>query len=64
MRVAVVGAGPSGLVSLKYLLTAHNFFHTEPIEAVLFESEDAIGGTFSQRSYEDGEVRAHGPGSH
>ena len=56
MRVAVVGAGPSGLVALKYLKTAHQFFPVKPIEAQLFESEAVIGGTFSHRAYEDTEV--------
>lgn len=56
MRVAVIGAGPSGLVTLKYLRTAHHFFPVEPIEARLFESESAIGGTFTHRTYEDAEV--------
>ena len=57
MRVAVIGGGPSGLVTLKYLITAHEFFpYMEPIEAKLFESEGSIGGTFKHRSYEDAEV--------
>ena len=56
MRVAVVGGGPSGLATLKYLITAHTFFGGEAIEARLFESEESIGGTFKHRSYEDAEV--------
>lgn len=56
MRVAVIGAGPSGLVTLKYLKTAHQFFPVKPIDAMLFESEDAVGGTFAHRTYEDAEV--------
>jgi len=56
MRVAVIGGGPSGLVTLKYLLTAHGFLGTEPIEAKLFEAEPDIGGTFLARTYEDAEV--------
>ncbi|KAK0612524.1 hypothetical protein B0T17DRAFT_543883 [Bombardia bombarda] len=56
MRVAVIGGGPSGLVTLKYLLTAHRFLDSDPIEAVLFEAEDAIGGTFTHRVYEDAEL--------
>lgn len=40
MRVAVIGAGPSGLVTLKYLLEAHLLLPVECIEAVLFEVED------------------------
>ncbi|KAK3331488.1 hypothetical protein B0H66DRAFT_507303 [Apodospora peruviana] len=56
MRVAVIGAGPSGLATLKYLQTAHRFLETDQIEAVLFEAEDAIGGTFAHRTYEDAEL--------
>jgi dimethylaniline monooxygenase (N-oxide forming) len=56
MRVAVVGAGPSGLVTLKYLVTAHKFLGCEAIEVKLFESEAQIGGTFAARVYEDAEV--------
>ena len=57
MRVAVIGGGPSGLVTLKTLVTAHEFLAgTEPIEAKLFEQEDSIGGTFKHRVYEDAEV--------
>ncbi len=58
MRVAVIGGGPSGLVTLKYLVTAHDFFPgMDPIEAKLFEAQDSIGGTFTYRVYEDAEVR-------
>ena len=40
MRVAVIGAGPSGLVTLKYLLAAHDALKTDqPIEVRCFESE-------------------------
>ncbi|CCC11410.1 hypothetical protein SMACR_02068 [Sordaria macrospora] len=56
MRVAVIGGGPSGLVTLKYLLTAHQFLGGEPIEAHLFEGDDAVGGTFYTRTYEDAEL--------
>jgi dimethylaniline monooxygenase (N-oxide forming) len=56
MKVAVIGGGPAGLVTLKFLVTAHEFFPIEPIEVRLFESEDEIGGTFVHRVYEDAEV--------
>lgn len=56
MRVAVIGAGPSGLVTLKYLRSAHEFFPVKPIETRLFEAEAAVGGTFTHRTYEDAEV--------
>jgi dimethylaniline monooxygenase (N-oxide forming) len=62
MRVAVIGSGPSGLVTLKYLATAHEYFPSmEPIEVKLFEAEDSIGGTFKHRSYEDAEVCISNP---
>ena len=56
MRVAVIGAGPSGLVTLKYLLQCHLYHPISPIEARLFEAERTIGGTFAHRTYEDAEV--------
>jgi dimethylaniline monooxygenase (N-oxide forming) len=57
MKVAVIGGGASGLVVLKYLTTAHQYFNIEPIEAILFERESDLGGTFKHRVYEDAEVR-------
>ena len=57
MRVAVIGGGPSGLVTLKYLLEAKQSLGIEAIEARLFESEPEVGGTFSFRTYENAEVR-------
>ncbi|CZS91969.1 related to flavin-containing monooxygenase [Rhynchosporium agropyri] len=56
MRVGVIGGGPSGLVTLKYLITAHKFHDIEPIEVRLFESRDSIAGTFKYRVYEDSEL--------
>lgn len=50
MRVAVIGAGPSGLVALKTLLAASTA--ENPISAQLFEAEDGIGGTFKYRACE------------
>ncbi len=59
MRVAIIGAGPSGLVTLRYLSTAHEFFPgMKPVDVKLFEAEDQIGGTFRYRTYENGEVRS------
>jgi dimethylaniline monooxygenase (N-oxide forming) len=49
MIVAVVGAGPSGLVTAKTL--KENGF-----EVVIYESADSIGGTFKYRSYENAEL--------
>lgn len=56
MKVAVVGGGPAGLATLKFLTTAHLFFPIPPIDVRLFEAEPEIGGTFTQRVYEDAEV--------
>ncbi|KAK5655316.1 hypothetical protein OQA88_5883 [Cercophora sp. LCS_1] len=56
MKVAIIGAGPSGLITLKYLLNSHLALGTEPVEAKVFESEDGVGGTFYARMYEDGEL--------
>ncbi|OTB02596.1 hypothetical protein M426DRAFT_61918 [Hypoxylon sp. CI-4A] len=56
MRVAVIGAGPSGLVTLKYLLGAEKALGTKPVEARLFESDVGVGGTFLARTYEDAEL--------
>ncbi|KAH8721245.1 Dimethylaniline monooxygenase [N-oxide-forming] 2 [Beauveria bassiana] len=55
MKVAVVGGGPGGLVTLKFLATAHHFFDIPPLEVRLYEAEDEIGGTFVARVYEDAE---------
>jgi dimethylaniline monooxygenase (N-oxide forming) len=50
MRVVIIGAGPSGLVTCKSLLeAATSDFAFEP---VILEQEDGIGGTFRYRSYE------------
>lgn len=59
LKVAVIGGGPSGLVTLKYLLEAHRFFPGADIEADLFEKEEEIGGVFSYGVYEDAEVSPH-----
>ncbi|KAM0417049.1 hypothetical protein ACHAPT_012955 [Fusarium lateritium] len=56
MKVAVVGGGPAGLATLKFLAYAHEYFPIPPIEVRLFESEPDIGGTFSYRVYEDAEL--------
>jgi len=57
VKVAVVGGGLSGLVILKYFITAHNFLPVKPIEARLFGSEAQNGGNFRYRTYENAEVR-------
>ncbi|KIE00631.1 dimethylaniline monooxygenase, partial [Metarhizium majus ARSEF 297] len=56
MKVAVIGGGPSGLVTLKYLAQAHEFLGCEAVEARLFEYQPRVGGTFSARVYEDAEL--------
>ncbi|KAK7948682.1 uncharacterized protein PG986_009568 [Apiospora aurea] len=56
LRVAVIGGGPAGLATLKFLKTAHQYFGGEPVDAVLFESADVIGGTFVNKVYEDAEM--------
>jgi len=56
MKVAVIGAGPGGLVVLKYLVKAHESLGTKAIQVRLFEAGSQVGGTFRERSYEDAEV--------
>lgn len=56
LKVAVIGAGPAGLATARYLKWAHLFFAIEPIQIRVFEAEDDIGGTFKYRVYEDAEV--------
>lgn len=57
MRVAIIGGGPSGLVQLKVLATAHQHLEgTEPFELMLFESYDELGGVFLHHVYEDAEL--------
>lgn len=50
MRVAIVGAGPSGLVTCKSLLEAAT--PEFPFDPVILEQEGSLGGTFRFRSYE------------
>ena len=57
MKVAVIGAGPSGLVTLKYLKEAHSSLGCVQVDARLFEYQPQVGGTFVARVYEDAEVR-------
>ncbi|KAI0595313.1 hypothetical protein F4775DRAFT_377307 [Biscogniauxia sp. FL1348] len=55
-RVAVIGAGPAGLVTLKYLLAAESRLGTGSLEVRLFEADQDVGGTFRARAYEDTEL--------
>ena len=61
VRVAVIGAGPAGLVTLKYLRAAEVSLQSEEVEAKLFEADASIGGTFRARTYEEGEVSQSRP---
>ncbi|KAK8038771.1 hypothetical protein PG993_007182 [Apiospora rasikravindrae] len=56
LRVAVIGGGPAGLATLKFLKTAHQYFGGEPVDAILFEAAEVIGGTFVNKVYEDAEL--------
>lgn len=56
LKIAIIGAGASGLVTLKYLREAHKFFPGVELEARLFEQSDDIGGVFKNQVYEDAEV--------
>ena len=51
MKVLCIGAGPSGLVTAKILLEA------DPTHEVIIVEKDAtLGGTFHNKSYEDGRL--------
>jgi hypothetical protein len=56
MRVAVIGGGPPGLVTLNYPTQASMILSCEPVEVRLFEYQAQIGGILAARSYEDTEV--------
>ncbi|EIM90309.1 FAD/NAD-P-binding domain-containing protein [Stereum hirsutum FP-91666 SS1] len=51
MKVAIIGAGPSGLVCCKSLL--ENASEEYPFDPVVLEQEEDIGGTFRYRAYEN-----------
>ncbi|ORY62871.1 hypothetical protein BCR35DRAFT_322448 [Leucosporidium creatinivorum] len=57
-RSLIIGAGPSGLVSLKTLLHFPRNQHDDgpQFDPLIIEAADAIGGTFDQRSYENGNL--------
>ncbi|KAI1493255.1 hypothetical protein F5X96DRAFT_235867 [Biscogniauxia mediterranea] len=55
-RVAVIGAGPAGLVTLKYLLAADSQLGAGSLEVRLFEADQDVGGTFRARTYEGTEL--------
>ncbi|TDZ38711.1 Dimethylaniline monooxygenase [N-oxide-forming] 2 [Colletotrichum trifolii] len=56
LKVAVIGAGPSGLVTAKYLSQAAEYFGVPDIEIRVFEREDKIGGVYRYKVYEEAEM--------
>ncbi|TFK60658.1 FAD/NAD-P-binding domain-containing protein [Pluteus cervinus] len=54
MKVVIIGAGPSGLVTCKTLLEASTSVY--PFDPVILEQEDNLGGTFRYRSYENSQL--------
>jgi len=50
----VIGGGPAGLVSLKYLQEEQSWIEGE--EPILVEQEGEIGGTFRWRGYQNAEL--------
>lgn len=50
----VIGGGPAGLVSLKYL--KHHTKWIDGEDPILVEQESEIGGTFRWRGYENAEL--------
>ncbi|KAM0756380.1 hypothetical protein T439DRAFT_308852 [Meredithblackwellia eburnea MCA 4105] len=57
-RAVIVGAGPAGLVTLKTLLhqPSDNVNGDRPFDPIVLDFASSIGGTFDQRSYENGEL--------
>ncbi|RYP08521.1 hypothetical protein DL764_001852 [Monosporascus ibericus] len=53
MRVAVIGAGPSGLVTLKYLLHSQDSLGAKNIQVRLFESEAGLVSSRQLTSFSD-----------
>lgn len=52
IKAAIIGGGPSGLVTLKTLLELNQRFSSNVhVDVSLFEAEEAVGGTFRYRSY-------------
>lgn len=51
----VIGGGPAGIVSLKYLLE-YGPEYAKGEEPVLVEMEEELGGTFRWRRYENAEL--------
>lgn len=51
LSIAIIGGGPSGLVTLKTLLEVADRYDDVDLKVSLFEAEEEIGGTFRYRSY-------------
>ncbi|KAF6795936.1 dimethylaniline monooxygenase [Colletotrichum sojae] len=56
IRVAVVGAGASGLVTAKFLRQAREYFGVPDVEIRIFEREESIGGVYRHKVYEEAEM--------
>ncbi|KAF6842431.1 dimethylaniline monooxygenase, partial [Colletotrichum musicola] len=56
IRVAVVGAGASGLVTAKYLRQAREYFGVPDVKIRIFEREESIGGVYRHKVYEEAEL--------
>ncbi|KAK6225269.1 dimethylaniline monooxygenase [Colletotrichum tabaci] len=56
VRVAVIGAGASGLVTAKYLSQSREFFGVPNVEVRIFEREESVGGVYKYRVYEEAEM--------
>ncbi|OHF00066.1 dimethylaniline monooxygenase [Colletotrichum orchidophilum] len=56
IRVAVIGAGASGLVTAKYLRQARQYFGVPDVEVRVFEREDGVGGVYKYKVYEEAEM--------
>ncbi|KAF8654097.1 hypothetical protein AX16_003630 [Volvariella volvacea WC 439] len=54
MKVVIIGAGPSGLVTCKTLLEYADA--NLPFDPVVLEQEADLGGTFNYRSYENADL--------
>ncbi|KAK2001341.1 dimethylaniline monooxygenase [Colletotrichum falcatum] len=56
IRVAVIGAGASGLVTAKYLSQAREYFGIPGIQIRIFERENCVGGVYRYKVYEEAEM--------
>ena len=57
LRIGVIGGGPAGLVTLKYLSTLQQHFPLlAPVDCRLYDAATTLGGVFSSKIYEDAEL--------